>query len=134
MLAVLGGLVGLLLARGGIRALQMLGQQALPRLNQVGLNANVLIFALVATAATAMTFGVVPALRLAGTSPVEALRQHSRSATGTPGLARLRGALAALQVALALTLLAGAGVLLASFSACSAWISAFVPTVSSPSR
>ena len=115
VLAVLGGLVGLLLARGGIRVLQMLGQQALPRLNQVGLNADVLIFALVATVATAVTFGVVPALRLAGTSPVEALRQQSRSATGTPGLARLRGALAALQVALALTLLAGAGVLLASF-------------------
>ena len=74
-----------------------------------------LIFALIATVATAVTFGVVPALRLAGTSPVEALRQQSRSATGTRGLARLRGALAALQVALALTLLAGAGVLLASF-------------------
>ena len=95
--------------------LQALGRQALPRLDEVGLNAEVLIFALVATAATAVTFGIAPALRLAGTSPVEALRQQSRSATGTRGLARLRGALAAAQVALALTLLAGAGVLLASF-------------------
>ena len=64
---------------------------------------------------TAVAFGIAPALRLAGTSPVEALRQQSRSATGHAGLARLRGALAAAQVALALTLLAGAGVLLASF-------------------
>ena len=115
VLAFLGGVVGLALARAGIRVLQVLGRQALPRLDQVGLNADVLVFALVATAATATTFGVAPALRLAGTSPVEALRQQSRSATGTRGLARLRGALAAVQVALALTLLAGAGVLLASF-------------------
>jgi predicted permease len=115
VLALLGGVVGLLLARAGIQVLQVLGRQALPRLDQVSLNADVLTFALLATVATAVTFGVVPALRLAGTSPVEALRQQSRSATGTRGLARLRGALAAVQVALALTLLAGAGVLLASF-------------------
>ena len=115
VLALLGGVVGLVLARAGIRVLQVLGQQALPRLDQVGLNAEVLTFTLVATVATAVTFGVVPALRLARTAPVEALRQQSRSATGTRGLARLRGALAAVQVALALTLLAGAGVLLASF-------------------
>jgi putative ABC transport system permease protein len=62
-----------------------------------------------------VTFGVGPALRLAGTSPVEALRQQTRSATGSRGLARVRASLAAVQLALALTLLAGAGVLWASF-------------------
>ncbi len=115
VLAFFGGVVGLNLAHAGIRVLQVLGREALPRLNQVGLNADVLIFALVATAGTAVAFGVAPALRLAGTAPVEALRQQSRSATGTRGLARLRATLAAAQVALALTLLAGAVVLLASF-------------------
>ena len=61
------------------------------------------------------SFGVAPILRLARTPPVEALQQQSRAATGARGLARLRSTLAAAQVALALTLLAGAGVLLASF-------------------
>lgn len=115
LLACLGGVLGLALAHAGIRVLQALGRDALPRLNQVGVDAHVVIFALVATAATAVAFGVGPALRLAGTAPVEALRQQSRSATGTRGLARFRGTLAAAQVALALTLLAGAAVLLASF-------------------
>lgn len=114
VLAFLGGVVGLVLAGVGVRVLQTLGQQALPRLDEVGLNAEVLLFALVATAATAVAFGIAPALRLSGTSPVEALRQQSRSATGARGLARLRGALAAAQVALALTLLAGAAILLVS--------------------
>jgi putative ABC transport system permease protein len=115
VLAFLGGVVGLVLAGVGIRVLQAIGRHALPRLDEVGLNAEVLLFALVVTAVTAVTFGIIPALRLAGTSPVEALRQQSRSATGARGLARLRGALAAAQVAIALTLLAGAAILLASF-------------------
>lgn len=115
VLAGLGGAAGLLLAHLGVQALQSLGREALPRVDQVGLNTEVLIFALAATIATAVAFGVAPALRLAGTAPVEALRQQSRSSTSTRGLARWRSALAAAQVALALTLLAGAGVLLASF-------------------
>ncbi len=115
LLALLGGGAGLVLAGAGVRGLQALGRDALPRLDDVGLDAGVLTFALVVTAATAVAFGIVPALRLAGTAPIEALRQQSRSSTGTRGLARLRGTLAAAQVALAVTLVAGAGILLASF-------------------
>jgi putative ABC transport system permease protein len=115
VLAALGGVVGLVLAHTGIRVLQAVGREALPQLNQISLNADVLIFALVTTVATAIAFGVAPALRLAGISPLEALRQQTRSSTGTRGLARFRSTLAAAQVGLALTLLAGAGVLLASF-------------------
>lgn len=115
VLASLGGLIGLALAHAGIRVLQTLGHEALPRLNQIGLSTDVLIFAMAVTAVTAVAFGIAPALQLAGTPPVEALRQQSRSSTGTRGLARSRGTLAAAQVALALTLVAGAGVLLSSF-------------------
>jgi putative ABC transport system permease protein len=114
LLAFLGGVAGLAVAGALVRVLQALGRQALPRLDDVGLDADVLLFALIATAATAVAFGIAPALRLSETSPVEALRQQSRSATGTRGLARIRGALAAAQLALALTLLAGAAILLAS--------------------
>ncbi|HTG90356.1 MAG TPA: ABC transporter permease [Vicinamibacterales bacterium] len=115
LVGLLGGVAGLVLAGAGVRGLQALGRDALPRLDHIGLDAGVLTFALVVTAATAVAFGIVPALRLAGTSPIEALRQQSRSTTGTRGLARLRGTLAAAQVALAVTLVAGAGILLASF-------------------
>jgi putative ABC transport system permease protein len=115
VLAGLGGYVGLVLAHAGIRVLQALGREALPRLGEVGLNTDVLIFTMATTVVTAVAFGVVPALRLAATSPVEALRQQSRSSTGSRGLTRFRGTLAAAQLALALTLLAGASVLVASF-------------------
>ena len=112
LLAGLGGLVGLGLAGAGIRVLQRLGRDALPRLDEVGLDPTVLaVRRCVATGATAVAFGTLPALRLAGAAPVQSLRQQSRSATGGRGLARLRGALAAAQVALALTLLAGAAIL-----------------------
>ena len=69
VLAFLGGVVGLVLAGVGVRVLQAVGRQALPRLDEVGLNAEVLLFALLATAVTAVAFGIAPALRLAGTSP-----------------------------------------------------------------
>ncbi len=115
VLACLGGLVGLMLAHAGIRVLQALGREALPRLEDVSLNPDVLLFAVIATVVTAVAFGIAPALRVAGASPLEALRQQSRSSTGSRTLTRLRGTLAAAQLALALTLLAGAGVLVASF-------------------
>jgi predicted permease len=115
VLAGLGGLIGLAFAGGGIRVLQRLGRDALPRLDDVGLDPAVLLFAVAATGATAVAFGTLPVLRLAGTAPVQSLRQQSRSATGGRGLARLRAGLAATQVGLALTLLGGAAILLAGF-------------------
>jgi predicted permease len=115
VLAALGGAVGLAVAHAGIQVLQALGREALPRLGEVGLNREVLLFAIATTVATALGFGIAPALRLAGTAPADALRQQSRTSTGSRALSRFRGTLAGAQVALALTLLAGAGVLFASF-------------------
>jgi predicted permease len=114
-LAGLGGLMGLAVARMGVRVLQRLGGDAVPRLDEVGFNPVVLGFALVTTVVTAVAFGVMPALRFAHIPPIDALRQQSRSATGTRGQGRLRNGLASAQLALALTLLVGAGVLVASF-------------------
>jgi putative ABC transport system permease protein len=114
-LAGLGGLIGLAVARTGVSVLQRLGGDAVPRLDEVGFSPVVLGFALVTTVLTAVAFGVMPAIRFAHIPPIDALRQQSRSATGTRGQGRLRNGLAAAQLALALTLLVGAGVLLASF-------------------
>ena len=81
----------------------------------MGFDPVVLAFAALVTVVTAVAFGVAPVLRFAHIPPVSVLRQQSRSATGTRGHGRLRSGLAAAQLALALTLLMGAGVLLASF-------------------
>ena len=114
VLAGLGGLMGLALAAVAVRCCRRLAQDAIPRLKDVGFDPVVLGFAALVTVATAIAFGVAPALRLGHISPVGALRQQSR-ATGTRAQGRLRDVLAAAQLALALTLLIGAGVLLASF-------------------
>ena len=115
LLAGLGGLAGLAVARIGIRVLQGLGRDSVPRLDDVGFDPVVLGFAVAITVATAVAFGIAPALRFGNTPPVAALRQQSRGATFTRGQGRVRTGLAATQLALALTLLVGAGVLLASF-------------------
>lgn len=115
LLAALGGLLGLVLAEVGVDALLALGQDAIPRLAEAGLDATVLGFAALVTVGTGLAFGVAPALRFARIRPAAALREQSRSATGSPRERRLRSGLAGAQVALALALLAGAGALIASF-------------------
>ena len=115
LLVGLGGLAGLALARAVIEVLKVLGGDAVPRLDEVGFDPMVLGFALAITLATAVVFGVVPALRFARVPPVDAMRQQSRSMTVSRRQGRLRLLLATTQLALALTLLVGAGVLVASF-------------------
>ena len=113
LLAAIGGVLGIALATlacGSCRTSAAMHCRGSTR----SASTRVLGFAVVATAVTAVVFGVAPILRFARTPPVEALQQQSRAATGARGLGRLRSTLAAAQVALALTLLAGAGVLLAS--------------------
>ncbi|MGH7575344.1 MAG: FtsX-like permease family protein [Longimicrobiales bacterium] len=115
ILAVLGGLLGLALAGLAVEVLKVLGHDAIPRLDEVGFAPVILGFAVLVTLATAIAFGIAPAIRFARIDPKRALGQQSRSATSARGPTRLRGGLAAAQLALALTLLAGAGVLMASF-------------------
>jgi predicted permease len=115
LLAALGGLLGLALAAFAVRVLRALGRDAIPRLDEVGFDPLVLGFAALATLATGIVFGLLPAFRFGRIQPGRALGAQSRSATGSRGWSRLRSGLAAAQLALALTLLAGAGVLTASF-------------------
>ena len=115
VLAGFGGLTGLALAALGVNALQTLGRDALPRLDSVGFNPVVLLFAAVVTIATALGCGVMPALRLARSESES--RADAAVALGDRHApqGRLRSGLAAAQLALALALLAGAGVLSVSF-------------------
>lgn len=88
VLASLGSVLGLALAAAGIRVLQVIGRHALPRLDDVGLNAEVLLFAVVTTLVTAVAFGTAPAIRLcaniasAGAPPAVTFR-HGRTWRGT---------------------------------------------------
>ena len=115
VLAGCGGIAGLALAWSAVRVLQSFGRDALPRADGIGLNLTVLLFAILVTMGVALFCGVTPALRSAGSDPGHALTLQSRSATGSRRQARLRSGLAAAQLALALALVVGAGVLSVSF-------------------
>ena len=115
LLAAVGGVVDLGLGVVTLSALRSLGGNAIPRLGEVGLEPVVLAVTVAVTLVTGLTFGMSPALRFARINPIQALHQQSRSATGDRGQGRLRSGLAVLQVAFALILLVGAGVLTLSF-------------------
>ena len=114
-LAAFGGIVGIAIAAAAVRVLRSFGEHALPRIDAVGVDAAVLLFAVAITLATALACGVIPALRLARGNPQHALTQHSRWATGSRGQRMLRNGLASAQLALALALLAGAVVVSVTF-------------------
>jgi putative ABC transport system permease protein len=117
ILALTGGAAGLLLARGGIRALVALAPPGLPRLETVALDGSVLAFALAVSLATGLAFGIVPALQATRRDLGDSLREGERGSTGGGGRGGLRSALVASETALALVLLVGAGLMIRSFVA-----------------
>jgi putative ABC transport system permease protein len=114
LLAVSGALVGVGLARVGLAAFLRLTPTDLPRLENVGLNGSVLVFALVVSLAIGLLFGVLPALRLGSRNLAGALREGGRSGEGA-GRGRVRRVLVAAEIALAVALALGAGLLMHSF-------------------
>jgi len=116
-LAVVAGVAGIAAAYGGVRALLLLAPRDLPRLDEIALDAQVLIFGVVLTTLTALLFGLWPAWRLSRVDIQEGLRGSGRGMAGMRGAARTRAALVVMQCALAILLLAGAGLLLRSLGA-----------------
>ena len=112
--ASLGGVLGVLVAAAGVHVLGQIGRDGLPRIDEVGFHPQAFAFAVAATLTTAVGFGLAPAYRVSRASPISSMREQSRSATGSRRQQTVRAGLAAAQVALALTLLTAAGVLLAS--------------------
>ncbi len=115
VLSLLGAALGVLLAYWGTRALVGLDPGALPRLGEVRIDGLVLLFALGAAVLTAAVFGLAPALRLARPDLRRALVEGGRS-SGMRGGGFLDRGLVAGQVAVALVLLVGAGLLIRSFA------------------
>ena len=114
VLAAAGGLVGLVLAEGGLVILRAIDPANLPRMAEIRIDGAVLAFTLAVTAVTAIVFGTVPALRTARPDLNRTLRA-STSLSPTPTQLRLRNALVVAEVALALILLIGAGLMMRSF-------------------
>lgn len=116
VLSLTAAALGVLLTQATFPALTRLAADFLPRLSEVGLNLPVLGFAIATALACGLVFGLVPLLQVSSVACQEALRDGGRGATVAPANLRFRQALLAAQVALALVLTIGAGLLVASFA------------------
>ena len=116
LLALIGGVVGSLIAVWALDLIVKFGPENAPRLSEVRLDPRALGFTLLVTLLTGVLFGLAPALQGARVSLTEALNESGRAsdAGGREG-ARLRNALVILETALAVVLLVGAGLLINSF-------------------
>jgi predicted permease len=114
LLGAAGGAAGLVLARMGLAALRAIDPGNLPRMEAVRIDSTVLLFTVSVSALTALIFGLVPAMRAARQDLNRTLRA-SASLSPTRTQLKLRGALVMAEIALALVLLIGAGLLVRSF-------------------
>jgi putative ABC transport system permease protein len=126
ILAVAGGAAGLLVAAVGIRSVATIAPVSIPRLDHAALDGRVVAFALGMSFLTGMGFGLVPALRASAFRLREALASDARTGTGS-GSTRARHVLVVSDLAIALVLLAGAGLMLRTVSALMAASPGFNP-------
>jgi putative ABC transport system permease protein len=115
VLATVGGLMGLLIAAWGTSALGDLARLYLPRARDIGIDHSVLGFTAFLTILTGLGFGIIPALQASRPDLQSVLKDAGRGASAGAPRNRVRGALVVMEVAVALVLLAGAGLLLRSF-------------------
>src|SRR5262249_24892764 len=113
LLATVGGAAGIMLAQWAIDALRKLGPEQLPRLQAVNIDGRILLFTLGVTLLTGVLFGLAPALQAGQVNLNELLKEGGRGGGGQRR--RLLDALVITEVALALALLVGAGLLIRSF-------------------
>src|SRR5262249_27696311 len=117
ILAVCGGLFGLGLAYGASRVLVAMAPEGLPRLHEVGVDGNVVLFTLAVSLAAGLLFGSAPVFKYAGANLGIGLRVGERSMSESRERHRARGVLVIVQVALALILLVSSGLMIRTFRA-----------------
>ena len=115
LLALAGGMAGLLLALWGVDLLVSLAPVGTPRVAEIGLDLRVVAFTFAVAGTTGVLFGLVPALQASKTDLNETLKEGGKSVSDSPRRRRLRGTIVAAEFALTLVLLVGAGLLLKSF-------------------
>ncbi|MGA8150587.1 MAG: ABC transporter permease [Terriglobales bacterium] len=114
VLALLGGAVGVVLAFVLLRTGLHFVPGDLPRVQEVGLDARVLAFAVLLAGVTALLFGLLPGWRMSSVDPANALRESGQGITGGRDRHRLHSALVIAETALGFTLLIGSGLLIRS--------------------
>jgi predicted permease len=115
VLSLAGGLAGLIFASVVLRVGVGLLPETLPRINEIGLDWQVVVFAVGVAVLTGIVCGLAPAFAAIRTNVNETLKEGGRTGTAGGGHARLRSALVVAEVAVALVLLAASGLLLRSF-------------------
>ncbi len=115
LFALAGGLVGMLFMRWGVQALIALAPADLPRMNEVSVDVRVVLITSLTTMITGVLVGLLPAMSSAGISPQATLQDHSRGTVGGTVRRRARATLVVAEVALAVALTTGAGLLIRSF-------------------
>jgi putative ABC transport system permease protein len=116
LLALAGGVLGLFLAFWGVRSVVALNPANLPRADEIGIDPAVMLFTLIVSLVTGVVFGLVPAMHASTTDLHGMLKEGGRGTAGDRGGQGLRRMLVVAEVALALTLLTGAGLLVKSFA------------------
>ena len=116
LLAVIGGVFGTLLALWGVDLLLAMAPNGLPRISEVSVNGSVLLFTAGVTAVTGVLFGLFPALSAARANVSGVLKDGMRGSSGGVASRRARNTLVMVEMALAVVLLVGAGLLIRSFS------------------
>ena len=114
-LSFCGGLLGLLLAFAGTRALAHMTGVSIPLLDTVHLDGSAVLFALLVTVVTGIVFGLVPALQIPGVALHDSLKDANRGSSVGRGHRWIRNGLVVSEIALACVLLVGAGLLIHSF-------------------
>ncbi len=117
VLGVGGGILGLVLAAAGLRTLVWLAPQGLPRLQEISIDGTVLAFTLAVSLVAGILFGIIPVFRYARPRIVNALREGGRSASDGRERHAVRNGLVVSQIALALVLLVGSGLMIRTFQA-----------------
>ncbi|HUJ24004.1 MAG TPA: ABC transporter permease [Bryobacteraceae bacterium] len=115
LLAAVGGLLGLALATWGAQALVALAPSNIPRLSEIGVDRTAYGFTFLVSMGTAILFGLAPALSISKANLIDALKEAGRSSTGGLRRHRARSLLVVAEVALALVLLIGAGLMIRSY-------------------
>ena len=111
VLALAGGIAGILLALVGLSVLRKVALSALPSYAHLALDTGTLVYTMVLALCTGLAFGIIPALTVGRANMQSVLRDETRGTSESRRSRRLRGALVAGQIALCLSLLAGAGLL-----------------------
>jgi predicted permease len=114
LVAVLGGVVGLLLAQWALGAFVRFGADLIPRILEIGIDPIALGFSLVVTLVTGLAIGLLPALQVSSVNVLDVLKETGRGSVGSGH--RLRSTLLVAEVALSLVVLIAAGLLLTSFA------------------